>query len=986
MHPFCHLHVHSEYSVLDGLARIPEYVSRAKSLGMPALALTDHGVLSGIPEFYFACRQEDINPVFGLEAYWVPLIDRSVKRPSYYHITFLAKGKIGYRLLTALSTESHRNYYYRPVLDRGALAQLGEEANNLYVLSGCAAGPLATLALNDDHEMLNEELSWWKNVFPNFYIELQDHGRDEDFKINNTLIKAAQFHNIPIVITNDPHYVREQDASNHDALLAIQTGSNINDSERFRFDGEGYWLKSYGELYHNFSKYPSWVWEQGSSNTLAIATACKVRMPEWERKYWKVPEVPDAKDPDYYLAIQVFKALKTRGLGKEYQKRAINELRIMKQLGVSGFVLAAKECVDFARRASILVGPGRGSVCGSLVCYLIGIHQIDPMKYGLRFDRFLNEERPQMPDIDIDLPASKRDQVMDYVKRRFGESNVLNICTYVQMKTKRALKALAKSHGISFALINQISKNIPDDSEEDDVDQVLPENIKKHSPNLIEQLRSLRGIKCGYGRHPAGVVIAPRSYHLSEVVPQMWLASSSKWVAQYDLAAFEHLGLLKQDLLGLRTLDTIQQCLDLIPESDRPSIDKWEPDQMPWDHEVYRMLANGHTAGVFQLEGASNAQGAKEIGIQSFNDLRDCLALYRKGPMLAGCTSRYLRNRRSGREEHLHPALKPILSSTYGALVYQEQIMEIGEKVAKLDSGTNYDLLKAVAKKNVALMSSLESQFVTGCMQSGLSRKQAQQLWSEIKENASYAFNLSHSTGYAMLAYWTATLKYLYPKFFFCALLRTVEDSDKRKQYLDEASKLGIKILRPCVMRSDIHAIPYRDNAVLLGLTDIKGIGIKAAQKIIQARPYETIEEVAKHAPNSRIFGLLKHSGALRRLGILPQTSRDVELLGWSFVDRMAAIRARLIKYHKPPHSVCGEIISSRVGKTKDGKPFCTWIIRWDRNEEWVIKLWSEVQSVFSTPVGSIVRVCGQYQPEWQSISCSSVGGVKILKVSQKSV
>lgn len=995
---FVHLHSHSDASALDGMAKPEEYVERAVRLKQPALAITDHGVLSALPGFYKAARGAEIEPILGMEGYYIRKIDRTPaekgkprKRPDYNHLTILAKGEPGYRVLCELATESHKNFYYKPVIDRDTIKTFGKDMKHLVVLSGCLAGPLSQAALVGQ-QALEDELQWWLKRCPNYYIELMEHGIEIERKVNARLLKAARKFKVPVVFTNDPHYCERLDANAHDALLAIQTGAEIDDENRFKFDGSGYWLKSAKQMRKAFDGYPAWAIKQGIASTLEIAETCQVKVPEWENKTWQIPQIPGVDDAYKRVRKLVKRELIDRELGPEYVERAKMELKVIKKMNVSGFLLVASDGVKWARKRNIPVGPGRGSVGGSLVCYLLDIHRADPVRYGLRFDRFLNPERPRMPDIDIDFGKNRRDEMFAYARNRFGEENVLNVCTFMRMRMKRAFRALAKSYGVPFPEINRLAKELPDDKEEA-IEDALPDEIHEKWPELGAQLEALKDIRCGFGSHPAGVVIAPEEYELHKRIPQMYLPSSKRWVAMFDLKTFESMGLLKQDYLGLRTLETVDECARLVYEHTGENVDPyaWDPDHEPWEDEMYKIIGSGRTGGIFQFEGHSVTNGAKEMKPREFLDLAACIALYRKGPIQAGSTKTFITNRASGQTQYLVPSLAPILSSTYGALVYQEQVMAIGEQLANFAPGPNDDLLRAVAKKDHAVMATVKPGFLKGFQENGINKTVAEEVWRQIEKQAEYAFNLAHSVGYALLSYTTAGLKTQYPMEFYCALLRTMDKSNKesqfkRNRYLMEAATMGLRILPPHINRSDDHATPdYDKNGIRFGLSDIKGIGDKMSKRIIKSRPlggYWSIDQVIDVVNNSKSLQALKDAGALNTFGFKPDADKVETLLGWALIDRMRKVREKLQKNYDPPHVIYGQIISStkKMSGGKKPSPYVSWVVRWSPTEQWAVRIWSSAENCFDIPVGAVVRVMGDYSEKYSSIGVNSSAQVKVVK------
>lgn len=988
-----HLHTHSDFSVLDGLGKPEKYVERAKQLGQNAIAITDHGNLFGAHEFYSVARKNGVEPVLGCEFYYVSDVPSARERkghqnesdPMRYHLTVLARGEKGFRSLSELSTESNKNFYYKPLVDR----QILEDADlkNLVILSGCASSILSKMVLRDMDEA-REELFWWTKTVPNFWIEVQDHGIDHDRAMNEGLISLAKEANIGWVITNDPHYVDEGDCIHHEALLAIQTNSDIDDPNRFKFDGSGYHLKSAQEMADAWKGYPKSVLSKGMKASVEIAKDCMTRIPQFEKRSWSIPSVPGVKDSQALLSKLVRKGLRDRGLMgyPEYVKRAKHELKVIEESKIADFLLIAADAVEWAEDQGIPVGPGRGSVCGSLVCFAIGIHKVDSIRYGLLFERFLNPSRPSMPDIDIDFGQERRDELFGYVKKRYGEENVLHVSAMQTMQVKRMFTALAKAHGVPYQEAVKISKGLDPNDEE----LVLPEEIETRFPEMVEQIKALQGIRSGISSHPAGVIIGAPEHEISKVIPQAYVPSSKKWVAQYDLEAVGKLGYLKQDFLGLRTLDTVQMVLDLVKEHTGEEIDpySWVPDEEEDDELVYQMLASGDTSGVFQLEGDANSRGIQDVGCSRFMDIAAVIALYRTGPLRAGFHTKFIKNRNA--REALHPLLEKSLAMTHGVIIYQEQVMEISKDVAGFSWELVDDMKEAVAKKKPELMATLKEPFLDGAsLVIGI--KEAKKLWKAIEGFQGYGFNASHAVGYGLLSYITARLKYLHPLEFYVALICTVEDKDKRSRYLREASRRGFRILPPDVNRSEVRASPvYGDKpGIRFGLQDLAGLGPRKVKRIINSRPFRQPHEVAAVVDKGTYKSLVE-SGAMRSIGIPGNSESAERLVGWSFRDRTVDLRPGwenlLVEPDMDDESYCqviGELIKVSEAKTKGGKPYQTWTIRWDPSTEWKARLWSDSKRFWGVPIGKFVRVQGTWDPRWENLTCGRLHTIYVWNRSR---
>lgn len=1009
---FTHLHVHTEFSVLDGLGTVQHYVDKAVEHGMSALAVTDHGNMCAHPTFYHACRKAGIEPILGQEFYFVDDVAwrparGSRETPDRYHVVMLARGRRGYQVLSELSTEGHRNYYHKPIIDASILDGLSQkDRESLVVLSGCAASIISEAIRRGDQDAAREWLLWWRESFPHFYIELQHHDTEFDLQLNAGLIDLARRYSVPWVVTNDPHYVVKEDHAHHDTLLAIQTAADIDDPARFRFDGDGYHLRTRAEMARVFRRhYEAEVWTQGCRNTARVARLCKTRLPFWETRTWQFPEFADAEGDAYgVLKRLAWSGLRERGLRDrpEYVERLKHELRAIKQAGVSDFLLITRWCVQAGKDAGIPVGPGRGSVCGCLVAYLVGIHKIDPVKYKLRFDRFLNIARPRMPDIDTDFGQSGREKMFDIVAEKFGPENVVKVAAYDNMQVKRAFQSIAKAHGISYPDRIRISKLLTKDEEQE---YALPEEITLGFPELAAQLHRLAGVRCGLKAHPAGVIIASPEMKLGKLVPQMWIASSKKFVGQYDLDAAEETGLLKEDFLGLRTLDTIEECLKFIErdEGERLDPDAWLPDEEEGDDEVYKMLAAGRTQGVFQCEGPVLARGLQAVGVVDFEDIVSCTSLYRTGPIDAGYPAIFIRNRESGREDipYVHPLLKPILEDTWGVILYQEQVMDIAEKLAGFDMGQVDDIKEAIKHKRGPLMKSMRPLFVRGCRRTNnIPKEISLSIWKDIEGYSGYSYNRSHAVAYSFTSYQTARLKRHWFPQFMTALVRTVptstpEGKERRENYMREMAEWGMKILPPCVNNSEAEATLEWDDdkpGLRLGLADISGIGDSVATKVLEGRPeggYSDPAEVAAAVRNVGKEGILGASGALLCVGVAPDRTRQEELLRWSFRDRMRRIRMEYENDVMLPTGtgededdccIVGEIYKVTRGSTKTGKPYLTWKLRWSPSQAFDVRLWSSTERHWGIGVGSIVMVHGTWEGRWQNMSVGNPRAVTLLR------
>lgn len=1019
------MNVHSDNSSLDGMATVPRYVARAVELGMPALALTDHGNIAGSHEFYSECRRAEIEPILGSEFYFVRDTEtvKDDKTAERFHITFLAQDEAGFEILTALSTASHRNYYYKPLIDVKMLEALDKkDRKKLVVLSGCAGSIVSRSLLGGIEDDAHEWLNWWKKTFPQFYIELMHHDTDFDKKLNGKLLKAAKRHDLPWVITNDPHYVLKEEACHHDALLAIQTAARLDDESRFRFDGEGYHLRSGKEMRKVFERrYGEAVWKPGAANTIAIAKTCKTRIKAWDARSWHIPKFPGVENADRALRLMAEEGLKTRGLdkSKKYVKRVKHELAEFKRVGMANFLLINADICAEARRRGIRMGPGRGSVCGTLVGYLIGIHKIDPIRYTLLFERFLNPERPKLPDIDLDFPPSRRKEMFDYAEEKYGKDNVMRVGAYQRAWFKKTFKSLAMTYGLDFQTANKLSKSIVEDEEGNGwfATNKGAVSIEQVYPDLYASLMALKGLKTGIARHAAGVIIFDPDDPIRNLVPEMRIADEDgkkktiDYVSQFNLEAAGDIGLLKQDFLGLRTLDTIQVCLDLIKERHGIDIepDDWVPGEEKGDDKVWRLLRQGHTAGIFQMEGGANRRGIQQIKCGEFEDIVSCTSLYRAGPLIAGADKRFLKNKKDKKIRVAHKTLEPFMRQSWGEMIYQEQMFQMLNEAAGLSWAQVDDVKTAMARKDPAKMAAMKEATVEGFQKvSGMSAEKAEKIWEMIQAQAAYLFNRSHAVAYSMLTYQTARLRVFYPLEFFAALMRTVTGSsdtikEKRESYLSEAIHLEFKIQPPDVNVSDDGFMPNGKDELLFGLTDVKGVGDVAVRKLIEyrerklkeakrrgkplKRAFSKPEEVLLAVNNKGVYAALCAAGALRSLGVDPDTEKQEELLRWQFEDRLKEYREKYAKRISLPDpskggrcSILGEIRKIEDRRTKKGDPYKTWTLRHAPGEEYKVSVWQSAEELFPLLAGSIVIVKGTYSPAYHNIGVSDSDDVTIVR------
>jgi len=835
---FIHLHLHSEYSLLDGAARIKGAVAKAREMGMPALAITDHGVMYGVMDFYKACQKAEIKPILGCEVYVAPrtMNDRTPRvDDSYYHLVLLAENQEGYHnLLNLVSLGFTKGFYYKPRVDKESLARYSK---GLIALSGCIAGEVAAKILAGENEQARQAAGYYRDIFgpENFFLELQDHGFEEQRIANRELLNIHKDMNIPLVVTNDVHYIRREDAESQDVLMAIQTGKSIDDPGRMKFQSEELYLKSPEEMNLLFGEIP-----QALRNTLEIAGRCNIDV-DFGKYFLPHYAVPQGYTTDTYLEELCYRgAHKIFGdMSEEIKKRLEFELGVIKQMGYSAYFLIVWDFIHFARQKGIPVGPGRGSAAGSLVAYSLGITNIDPLKYGLLFERFLNPERVSMPDIDIDFCYERRGEVINYVVQKYGADKVAQIITFGTMAARAAIRDVGRALSMPYSDVDRVAKLVPlelhvtiekalnDVPELKDLYDQKPE-VKK----LIDTAAALEGMPRHASTHAAGVVITQEP--LTHYLP-LYKASDGPVTTQFTKETVEELGLLKMDLLGLRTLTVIGDAVRLIAESTGISIDI---DYIPLDDQAtYEMLARGETAGVFQLESSGMRAILRDLRPEVFEDIIALVALYRPGPLGSGMVDDFIKNKHGlTKVKYLHQKLEPILKDTYGVILYQEQVMRIASELAGFSLGEADLLRRAMGKKKPEIIAGLRSQFVQGAENNGVDKNIAGQVFDLMEYFAGYGFNKSHSAAYALVSYQTAYLKANYPVQYMAALITSVKDNtSKVASYIEECRRLGIEVLPPDVNESR-ESFTVVGNKIRFGLAALKNVGPGAVETIIRER------------------------------------------------------------------------------------------------------------------------------------------------------
>ncbi|MBE7704234.1 MAG: DNA polymerase III subunit alpha [Cyanobacteria bacterium SIG29] len=834
------LHVHSEYSLLDGAIRNKELIKFAKENNFEAVAVTDHGVMYGAMELYRQGKDQQFKVLLGCEFYvlYGDITKKDAMNRELYHLVLIAKNNTGYKNLVKLVSIAHIDgFYYKPRINREILEKHSE---GLICLSACIAGEVASQILDGKNDEARETAKWYKNLFgEDYYIELQDHGLDEQKRSNPELIKIAKELDIPLVITNDSHYLRKEDASWHDTLLCIQTNALKEEENRFRFSNNQFYVKTPEELRESFRWMDSELFEEAIENTAKIADKCHVII-ELGKSILPSFDVPEGHTIASYLGFKVRQGLHERyeEITPEIEERCKYELEIINKMGFDAYFLIVWDFINYAKTHGVPVGPGRGSAAGSLIAYALGITDLDPIKHHLFFERFLNPERISMPDVDIDF-GDGRERVIEYVTEKYGKDKVCQIITFGTLSAKAAIKAVARVMNLPFEISNKVSQFVPSEvgMTIDKALEVSPDFKKVYDEDalirqIIDEARNIEGLKQNTGMHAAGVIIAHNP--LDEIVPVQY-AKEGNVITEYPKEDCEKVGLLKMDFLGLKNLTIIVQTLDMIKKRHGIDIDI---NHIPLDDELtYQMLMTGSTDGVFQLESAGMKQLVKDLKPSVFEDLGALVALFRPGPLGSGMVKDFV-ERKHGRQEikYAHPLLEPVLKDTYGTLVYQEQIMQIFQVLADYSLGGADGVRRIMAKKHPEDLVKLEGPFIEKAVSKGMLEKDAKELFDQIGSFASYCFNRSHSACYAFVAYQTAYLKAHYPVEYISAMLSNSKDDQAKTQlYISEAQKLGIKVLPPDINKSNAEFTPDGDN-IRFGLNSIKGIGDAVLKEIEEER------------------------------------------------------------------------------------------------------------------------------------------------------
>ena len=899
---FAHLHVHTEYSLLDGSNKIHEYVARVKELGMNSAAITDHGVMFGCIDFYRAAKAAGIKPILGCEVYVAPgsRFDREAGQTEnrYYHLVLLAENNQGYQnLMKIVSKAFIDGFYYKPRVD---LELLEEYHEGIIALSACLAGEVAKNLTRGFYEEAKKAALRYQEIFGegNFFLEMQDHGIPEQQRVNQQLLRMHQETGIELVVTNDVHYTYDTDVEAHDILLCVQTGKRLQDEDRMRYEGGQYYVKSPEEMLKLFPYIP-----EALENTQKIADRCDVEIE------FGVTKLPKFDVPAPYTSWEYLNKLCYDGLKERYTenldelgKRLEYELGVIQKMGYVDYFLIVWDFIRFARDHDIMVGPGRGSAAGSLVSYTLGITKLDPIKYDLLFERFLNPERVSMPDIDVDFCFERRQEVIDYVVEKYGKDRVVQIVTFGTMAARGVIRDVGRVMDLPYAQCDSIAKMIPTELNIT-IDKALKMNPELRTlyetdetvKKLIDMSRRLEGLPRHTSMHAAGVVISQKS--VDEYVP-LSRASDGSIVTQFTMTTLEELGLLKMDFLGLRTLTVIQNAVKLAEQNQGVKLDI---DHINYeDKKVYEMLGAGKTDGVFQLESGGMTSFMKELKPESLEDVIAGISLYRPGPM--DFIPQYIKGKNNADSiTYDCPELEPILKPTYGCIVYQEQVMQIVRSLGGYTLGRSDLLRRAMSKKKAAVMEKERQNFVygnaeegvPGCVNRGIPEQIANKIYDEMIDFAKYAFNKSHAAAYALVAYQTAYLKYYFPVEFMAALMTSVIDNpSKVAEYILSSRKMGIAILPPDINRG-YSSFSVDGTSIRYGLSAIKGVGKPVIAAIVAEREErglfknlrDFIERMSGREVNKKTIENLIKAGAMDEL---PGNRRQKMMVYVQIVDSIA--------------------------------------------------------------------------------------------------
>lgn len=878
---FIHLHNHTQYSLLDGACRIKDIVQKAIDYNMPAVAMSDHGNIFGMVDFYQTATKMGIKPIIGCEAYVLKegsRLDRTPRqRGVLSHLVLYVKDQTGYKNLCKLISSSFiEGFYYRPRMDKEILAKY---SGGLIASSACLKGEVAQHIREGNYNAALKSADDLSKIFGkgNFYLEIMDHGIPEQKVVNEGILKLSKDLDLPVIVTNDVHYLEQYQSAAHEALLCVQTQTTLNDPKRMRMSSDQFYFKSSQEMAKEFL----WV-PQGLKNTLEVAEKCNLKM-DFDKIHLPRFDPPDGKSKEAYLdeLCQEGLARRFKEITPEITDRLNFEIKIIEKMGFVSYFLIVWDFINYAKSQGIPVGPGRGSAAGSLVSYLLGITDLDPLKYGLLFERFLNPDRAGMPDIDIDFCYERRQEVIDYVNNKYGKDKVAQIITFGTMQARAAIRDVGRVKSVPYADVDKIAKLIPAELgiKLDDALEKEPQLAKlcredSVANDIIETAKVLEGLNRHASMHAAGVVIADKP--LEEYVP-LFKTNDDQITTGYSMKGIASIGLLKMDFLGLRTLTVISEAVKLIKsihgiglEIDKIALD---------DKNTYVNLSNANSFGVFQLESAGMRDLLKKAKPSEFEDLIAILALYRPGPMGSGMLDDFIRRKRGEDDfKYDHPKLEPILKDTYGIIIYQEQVMKIPVALAGFTLTQADHLRRAMSKKIVSVMDKMRKEFVKGCKQySQMEEVAANKLFDLIDYFSGYGFNRSHSAAYALISYQTAYLKANYPVEFMCAVLNSEKNNtDKIVEYVKECAAMGIAILPPDINQSAKEFNVIDEKTIRFGLLAVKNVGSTAIDSIIENRekegPYKTFNEMTERVDlrlvNKKVFESLIKCGAADCFGV----------------------------------------------------------------------------------------------------------------------
>ena len=921
MSDFIHLHTHSEYSFLDGMSRVPDIVESIKSDGQKAVAITDHGHLGSVPEFLNVAKQEDVKPVIGQEFYIVEDARSKDASISNSHIVLLALNRRGYQLLCSLSSDASSPdlFYRRPRIDHQLLRDNKKDLKNIVALSACLGGEIPSAILDGNMQEAQRIASFYRSIFPNFFFEFMSHSYETQRKmkdveehkfyedeqiVNTTLWRWSKKDNIPILITNDSHYTSNNQQEQHEYLLAAQTGSKIEDEKRFKFRGTGYHIKTEKEMKLVFGKQ---MWKQSLSNMKWIYDNSDIRLPEFTNHKFYIPSA-GFDDPDKEVKRICLRSLKHRVAPKDWKKYKSQleyELSVVKASGFANEFLIVYEYVNWAKKNGIMVGSGRGSMAGVLISYLMRITDVDPIRFKLSFERALNPARPSLPDFDIDF--DDKDSVIEHCKEIYGEANVMKIGTINRMNPRSLLGIVLKVIGVPFQEAITYTKQLPDSfeimgaKESGELKDIFSEasgelsELFESDERIPELMGSFNGLIKSMGSHAGGVLISDGSKRIRRFVPGTRVRDDTELVSQFDKKDVEKLGFIKFDILGIKTLAVLRDCIKLIGHNP---FENFPDDSSLDDKQTFDLINTGLLTFVFQLDGYACRAAIKTInGVISFEDIVSVTSIARPGT--AQFIPEFARNRKTGRKQkYPHKLLKPILDPSYGVILYQEQVMQIAQNIAGFSMVQIDDIKEMIKGKDREKFDALKPLFIQGAIEKGIKKRIAIVLWEMIERASGYLYNRAHAVSYSLITYQTAWLKAHYPVEFFTACMNIDTINDKQKVALfNESAQMGVKFIRPSIRKSDVKCV-IEDGKIRIGLSLIKGIGDKTAVRFVSTRDAiglrEAVNTLPKAVIGARMTKALKESGALGRKHSTMQMQMD--RLGFAVDDPVAPFRKYIQK------------------------------------------------------------------------------------------